>query len=236
MSEQSPRRTIDVLTNVVVILAAITIAAVVVRREFFQPTQPAEAAGTLKAKQVSASDWNDLLAIRPPNAERRVNLVVFNDLECPFCRRFHTVLRSVEKQFPNDLHVVFVHLPLEMHRFALPSARAAECARSENRFDEIVHVLFEKQDSLGLKSWNSFARDAGIRDTASFNECLSSSTAVEMVDRGIAFADKLQITGTPTVVVNGWRLSFPPPERILADMVGRLVAGERIERIVEVRR
>jgi protein-disulfide isomerase len=235
MSNQPARRIVELVANGAVILAALAVAAVLVRREFFQPPAAAAVSGRLTASRIDEGDWSDLIALQPPSAQRKVQLVVFNDLECPFCRRFHNVLAAVKQQVPNDLNVIFVHLPLDSHRFAVPAARATECARQGDRFDEMVDALFSGQDSLGLKSWVSFARDAGVTDTAAFSRCVAIATPLATIENGIQFAERIGITGTPTVLVDGWRLSVSPSERVLTDIVTRLKSGESLQRILEAK-
>ena len=89
--------------------------------------------------------------IGSPNA--RVTLTVFSDLECPFCRRLHERYERLASAFPEDVAMNFIHYPIGSHRFAVPAARAAECASRQGRFAQFVSVVFHSQDSLGLKSW-----------------------------------------------------------------------------------
>lgn len=64
-----------------------------------------------------------------PNAP--VKIVEYSDMECPFCRRFHTTMKQVMDGYGKDGKVVWVyrHLPLDsIHSKARPEAVAAECA------------------------------------------------------------------------------------------------------------
>jgi protein-disulfide isomerase len=86
-------------------------------------------------------------------------------------------------------------------------------------------VLFTKQDSLGLKSWSSFAAEAGVADTAWFGRCLGDTTVEREIDEGRDLGEQLSIIGTPTVFLNGQRYSRPPREEELLDLVRSLVGG-----------
>ena len=121
----------------------------------------------------------------------------------------------------SKIALVFVHFPLSMHRFATPAARAAKCARVENRFPKLVEALFNKQDSLGLKTWVSYGIEAGIIDTAAFAQCAASKANFSPIEAGIALGKRLQVTRTPTVIVNGWRFASPPYDS-LAEFVNRV--------------
>jgi protein-disulfide isomerase len=111
---------------------------------------------------------------------------------------------------PGDFAYIFVHFPLSQHRFATPAGNAVECAKSFDRFHELVDAIFVKQDSLGLKSWTSFAVDAGVSDTATIAACANSPAVNPVIDSGRAYGSRLGVKGTPTLVVNGWVLSNPP--------------------------
>jgi protein-disulfide isomerase len=41
-----------------------------------------------------------------------------------------------------------------------------------------------------------------------------------------ALGAKLDVQGTPTIVINGWKLGHPPSEADLDQMVQRVLAGE----------
>ncbi|MGH7468455.1 MAG: DsbA family protein [Longimicrobiales bacterium] len=137
-----------------------------------------------------------------------VVVVEFGDFECPFCKRFTTEMETLKEEYGNRVALVYVHYPLRTHRFARPAARAAECAAEQSRFGEFHDELFERQDSLGLKSWLSYAIEAGVQDEAAFGRCVDRSDPVPLIERGLEVGKKLGVTGTPTIVINGWR--YPP--------------------------
>lgn len=140
-----------------------------------------------------------------------VRLVKFTDLECPFCAAFHEgPLREVLDVHNEPISVTFVHLPLTgLHRFALPAAHAAECAHEQGRFREFLDVIYASQDSLGLRTWGAFAEDARVPDLARFELCVEGDPPVRIA-AGREWAEALGITGTPTLLINGWRLPTPP--------------------------
>jgi len=154
-----------------------------------------------------------------------IKVLVFSDLECPVCRRFHQRLMEEEARFGKEVAVVFVHFPLAMHRFARQAAQAAECAERQGRFGEFVNQVYENQDSIGLKSWNRFAHDAGIDDTISFGRCASSRVPDPRIQRGVDIGTKLHVEGTPTVIINGWRFNNPPFDS-LASVFRNVIRGQ----------
>ena len=87
-------------------------------------------------------------------------------------------------------------------------------------------VLYAQQDSFGRKPWDKFAADAGVRDSAAFSACVRSDGAIPRIDRGIAAAAALQLTSTPTIIVNGWKFMGGPPDSVLSKAIDRLLAGK----------
>jgi protein-disulfide isomerase len=163
--------------------------------------------------------------IGDPNA--KIKIVEFADLQCPFCKAFQNRVNAVRRRYGNQVSQVFIHYPIEGHRYALPAAKAAECARSLDKFGEFVDVAYSKQDSLGIKTWTSYAHDAGIGDSAAFSRCMSLPESPPMVDRGRQLATSIQVQGTPTIIINGWRFPGPPQDSVLEETIKSLLADKR---------
>jgi protein-disulfide isomerase len=177
---------------------------------------------------VFQSNWNKALGPGQliGDSAARVKVVVFDDLECPYCKRFNSVVRTVRKRFPGDVSLLFVHFPLPNHRFARLAARAAECGGNQGRFEPLVDALFEKQDSLGIKDWVSYARDAGIRDTLAFRVCVADTTRLPKIEAGIELGKEFRLRGTPTVLINGWRMAGVPTDSEMFATVASVLNGK----------
>jgi len=214
-------------TSSLLTLAAIAMAGTLVHREFFTSaphTTPTKAEATTYRK-----DWQNALTAgtRIGSESAKVKLVEFSDYECPFCRRFQAAYDSVKAQLGDSIALIYVHFPLSMHRFARPAARAAECAGRFNRFGEMTSMLFAKQDSLGLKSWNAYAAEAGVHDTVGFARCLTEPVPPQDIDAGVRMGQRFGVQSTPTILMNGWAYNIPPNTEILARDARAILAGKR---------
>ncbi len=213
------------LTSGALIAAAITIAAAVAYREFVVEAPAATVSGRVPPR--FEKSWQELLSdaqvIGDPSAP--VKIVEFSDFECPACRAFHQNVGEIMSTGTSGVAVFFIHFPLESHRFAAHAAKASECARAQGRFREFVGSVFAKQDSIGLKSWDSFAVDAGITDTATFAVCVVDPAPVARLQANIALGERFKVSATPTIFINGWRLDGSPPKQELSRIISAIKAG-----------
>lgn len=206
-------------------LSAVLIAGSVFHRSFF--TDQVDLHENDEEIQ-RVEDWNQLLrnGVRIGSAAAPVQIIEFGDFECPFCRRFHLDVVRVMAEFPGEIALVYYHFPLSQHRFAEPAARAAECSRLEDRFHPMAERLFADEDSLGLKSWASYARSAGVRDTVALNECMGRGEIQARIDANRTFARRLSVRGTPTVIINGWRFGRPPSFDSIRSIAYAVIDGQ----------
>jgi protein-disulfide isomerase len=215
----------DVVVTATLVVCALITTGLVVRREFFAPaSSPVQA----ERKPLFIKDWRLDLSngIRMGPADAPVQLLEFADFECPFCASFHKDLKGVRARYPTQVALTFVHFPLPMHRFAEPAARVAECAREQGRFEAVYDRLFEQQDKFGLKPWSEFATEAGVTDSEAFGGCIKRTDPIPRVTDGKALGNQLDVQGTPTLIINGWKLGRPPNPEELDRMVKAILAGK----------
>lgn len=207
-------------------IAALALAGIAIRREVAS-TRSATVAPLAAAQPTRLSNWREAREVgRLIGPERAaVEVVVLSDLECPACRSFHRAIDSVMAKHPGQVSARFVHFPLQQHRFAEAAAKAAECAQEQGQFKALVRAIFDKQDSLGLKSWGSYARDAGIVDTARVGACARDAATAPRITEGMAFGNRIGVQFTPTVIVGGWRLTSVPSLTELDRIVSVLLQG-----------
>jgi len=89
----------------------------------------------------------------------------------------------------------------------------------------MVDALYQKQDSFGLRPWSSYARDAGIRDTVSFVQCAGDTVTIPAIARGEAAARKLNLMGTPSILLNDWHFGSTPTQPQLVQAIDDVLAG-----------
>lgn len=160
-----------------------------------EPQPPREIAGF--AKQITET------SLPLSDRDRPVQVVVFTDFECPFCKRMDSLLTAIERDYPAAMSRSIIHFPLPGHPHSREAAEALECATLQGAVGAMHEALFAKQDQLGKEPWSLYAATAGLHDLAAFEECMRKPPT-SRIERGMAFAMRLRLAGTPAVVINGW--------------------------------
>ncbi|HEY8380258.1 MAG TPA: thioredoxin domain-containing protein [Nannocystis sp.] len=136
------------------------------------------------------------------NERAPVTVVVFADFECPHCRAEAPVLRQAIDQFRGRAKLVFKHFPLQMHPRAKAAAIAAVAAQNQGKFWEMHDIIFENQTALSDADLRRYAQKIGL-DMKQFDADYGALKGKERVEADRAEGEKLEITGTPAVFVNG---------------------------------
>ena len=139
-------------------------------------------------------------------ANASVTIVAFTDFECPSCARQHPVLERITSEFGDRVRLVVRDFPLTQHPNARKAAEAAEAAREQGKYWEYAGVLFRNQSALGVDRLRQYATDLGL-DRARFDASLDSGKFAEKVQRDVIDGHKLGVNGTPTIYINGKRVS-----------------------------
>jgi protein-disulfide isomerase len=201
-------------------LAALTVAVAIVGRPEKAPSpseQPApEAAATMSAlERWQAAPARDLdvpeasFTRGPENAS--VTVVEFSDFECPFCREASRALSEIEAQYEGELRLVFRDFPLDtscngflsqqMHPLACRAARLARCAGAQDAFWPAHDALFAL-DALTEAALGELPARLGL-DEAALAACMTSERTAAGIQSDIEAGRELDVTGTPTLFVNG---------------------------------
>ena len=136
--------------------------------------------------------------------EAGVEMVVFSDFECPYCRRFNLSLDQLreEEEYSEQVRVVFRHYPLRsIHPLAQKAAEASVCAEEQGKFWEYHDALWT-DDDLGSDVLEHHARLLGL-DTEEFAACVNSGRNYARVQTDVEAAMELGQSGTPAVFLNG---------------------------------
>lgn len=131
-----------------------------------------------------------------------VTIVEFADFRCPHCRSMLPVLERVLAAYPDDVRLVFAHLPVVSEESGR-AAVAAVAAGNQGAFWEMHDFLFQLQrQPLDEELLREKARQLGL-DADRFSLDLRSPESLAVVEADLAEANRLGLRATPTFFVNG---------------------------------
>jgi protein-disulfide isomerase len=135
-----------------------------------------------------------------------VTLIEFTDYQCPSCAKAQPALEQITKEYGERVRLVVRDYPLTQHAEAQKAAEAAEAAREQGKYWEYTALLFQNQSALQTEKLKEYATRVGL-DRAKFDAALDSGKFTESVHRDLQDGDRVGVKGTPTVFVNGSRVT-----------------------------
>jgi protein-disulfide isomerase len=151
-------------------------------------------------------------------------ILLFSDFQCENCAKAEATLKEVRDAFPKDVQIIFKHSPLPDHADApLAHELAVEAAR-QGKFWEMHDVLFANQAKLKRADLDGYAKKVGL-DMQAVAKALDGRTHKALVERDVAEARGLGVTGTPTIYLNGRRAAGVPPASAMINVIKSLLAG-----------
>ena len=140
------------------------------------------------------------------SANAKVVIVEFVDFGCPVCQATYPVLKSVAQRYEPVVRVVFKNLPFEQtHPGTKLAALAAVCANEQKSFWP-YHDLILGGQSIEQEVLNGYVSQLGLNSN-SFEECLTNETYLKEINQDLMDAAELNLKGTPSYLINGYKIS-----------------------------
>jgi protein-disulfide isomerase len=136
------------------------------------------------------------------DADARVTIIEFTDLQCPYCARFATQTFPRIKQAYIDtgkVRYVSRDLPLAIHQYALPAAVGARCAGEQGRYWEYRHAVFAAQQRLRTDPWE-LPKELSL-DIERFDACRRDGRQLREVQTDVQLAASYGFASTPSFVI-----------------------------------
>jgi protein-disulfide isomerase len=143
-----------------------------------------------------------------------VVLVQFSDFECPYCKEEGMMLRqNLLAAYPKQVHLYFKTYPLEsIHPWSMQAAVASKCAfrQKPNEFWEFHDWAFAHQAEITPQNFRDkameWAKSQKDLDALQFGQCVDTRATMAEVQKEIKEGQALEISGTPTLFINGRRV------------------------------
>ncbi len=139
-----------------------------------------------------------------------VTIVEFGDLQCPACKAAQPTIEALVAAEPGA-RFVFQNFPLEMHNWAAKGAAYADCVgrASNDAFWKFVSKTYETQSDITAENADekltAIADGAGVKG-ADIAACAVKPDTKAHVDASIELGKAVDVTGTPTLFINGRRI------------------------------
>lgn len=169
-------------------------------------------------------------SLGPPNAP--IVIQQWSDFECPFCLRVQPTLEQLRKEFPNQIRIVWRHMPLPFHSHASVAAEIAEevLAQKGNQafwaFHDRAFGVQDQPDGLSEANLTQIAVGLGV-DEKRQREALAAHRHRAAIDSDAALADSIGIHGTPAFVINGYFVSGAQPIAAFRRAIRRALADQK---------
>lgn len=178
------------------------------------------------------------------NKDAKVTIVNYDDFQCPFCAMMHTTLTDeILKTYGDKVKLVYKDYPLtEIHPWAKHAAVDANCLASQNasaywNFADEVHAR-AKELSRGMtldqqkQKLDQITMEQGQKAGVNVPE-LQACVKAQKDDLVRASMDEAQLLGveaTPTMFINGQKVSGAIPADELKAMINRALvdAGDTV--------
>jgi RNA polymerase sigma factor (sigma-70 family) len=137
-----------------------------------------------------------------------VSIVVFHDFACRFCA---TVLGTIDELFdlyPGKLRLVVKQYPV--HEGARLAHEAVLAAADQGKFWPMHDRIMAHQDDLSEATLIAHAEQIGL-DVARFRRDLAGHSFREAVQADVDQGVSMGVTGTPTFLINGKRVTGARP-------------------------
>ncbi len=145
----------------------------------------------------------------------KVTVVVYDDLQCPYCTMFHQSLFPILKEYGDRVTFIYKDFPLPSHNWAMHAAVDANCLAAQNTeafWGFVDHIHANQGEINGEKSLDDrfaaldrVAMQQGADhkvDSANLQACIKAQDD-QAVKASISGGESLGIDGTPTMFING---------------------------------
>jgi len=174
--------------------------------------------------------WHVLVTSRTPTIgggkETSVSIIEFFDYQCPYCKVMEPRLDKLVADHPGEVAIYRYNFPLvSLHPYAMAAALAANCAGMQGKYGAYDKALFA-QAHLSDVDWTTLAQKVGVADVDSFTRCVNDKESAPMVTHDISVGHSIEITSTPTFILNGKLVSGSLTDEQLTRLYSELRHGK----------
>jgi len=145
----------------------------------------------------------------------QITIVEISDFQCPYCREFaSTTMPQIDSAYvrTGKARILYINLPLSIHRDAFAAAEAAMCAGAQGKFWQMHDRLFATQgdwsgEADATQRFEQMAQALEL-DMAAFRDCTTNDRTASLIISDATQAAEAGVQGTPAFILtsrNGQR-------------------------------
>ena len=141
----------------------------------------------------------------------KVLIVEYSDFQCPMCANIFPTVHQMLDLYKGKVRFAYKYYPLTtIHKNAMSSAHAAECAAEQDKFFPYADGLFQHQREwaplLDPTTWYAALADQGRLKRSTFDACLRDPSKETIIKQDADEARARQVNATPTFIIGDERL------------------------------
>lgn len=173
-------------------------------------------------------DWNPVYG----DVNAPIQVVVFSDLHCPSCRTYHgLIMQRLNSDLQGKAKLYFRHFPMiALHPNSMKAAFIAEFARTQGKFWEYIHVVFENPSLQSEDDIVGMVQAVGLRTEDAAKVLMQDfvkTPIAEKIQQDIADATRLGVDLTPC-----WIVTYPDGVTFMGagSAINELLSEEMIQK------
>ena len=148
-------------------------------------------------------------------------IIEYASMTCPHCSDFHNeTFPKIKSDLIETGKVKYIFRDFPLDQYAMAGTLIANCV-SEDRYFDVINVLLKTQKKWiqnGYQGLLSIAKNFGL-SISQVEMCLSDEKLIKLIESNMSIAtNSFGITGTPSVFVNGKKISSLDYEEMLDEI------------------
>ena len=153
---------------------------------------------------------------RPKNT-----IIEYASMTCPHCSDFHNeTFPKIKAELIDSGKVKYIFRDFPLDQYAMAGTLIANCVAEDKYFD-VINVLLKTQKKWmqnGYQGLLSIAKNFGL-SISEVELCLSNEKLIKLIESNMNIAtNSFGITGTPSVFVNGKKITSLDYQEMLAEI------------------
>ena len=156
------------------------------------------------------------------SAKPKIMIYEFADFNCPLSKNSFSKLREISVKYKNEIKIIFKDFPV--YDDSINLAMAGRCAGEQGLFWPMHDRLYQNQnnfDSSNIQEISSLAVTVGV-DQSRFDSCMENKKYLSDIQKDYADGQKVEASGTPTWLINGYKISGDIPYNLLVQLIEEL--------------